>query len=274
MPVKANVSWGEYLRSKDFRYTVFAILVFLGIFMLVVFLWLKLYTHHGQELEMPDFTGLQYEEAAKNAHRKHFRISIQDSMHILGKPGGMILKQNPIPGSLVKQNRMVYVTITKRSPDQIISGRLPEMYGKNFERKKRELEEHFEIKSHIADTRFDPGDPGQILEVKYKGKTIMDARGRDNTIMIEKGDVLDFIVSSSAGGKVNVPDLSCKTYEEAQFLLDNLGLKLGKVDTDGDVPDLASAYIILQNPPADGSIIDMESTIDVTVSATKPSSCE
>ena len=156
----------EYIRSKDFRYTLVAILVFLGIFLLVSFLWLRLYTHHGQELAMPDYTGFQYEDAVKDAKRNKFRMSIQDSLHILGKPGGEILKQNPAPGSLVKSKRMIYVTITKRSPDKILSSRLPEMYGKSYERKKRELEEHFEIKSRIVDTKYDPGDAGQVLEVR------------------------------------------------------------------------------------------------------------
>jgi beta-lactam-binding protein with PASTA domain len=156
---------------------------------------LSIYTHHGQELELPDYTGYQYEEAVKDAKHKKFRMSIADSIHVLGKPGGIILKQNPTPHSLVKQKRMIYVTITKRSPDKILSGRLPEMYGKNYERKKRELAEHFQIQSRIKDKRYDPAEEGQILEVWYKGKTIMDSKGRNNDIVIEKGDVLDFIIS-------------------------------------------------------------------------------
>jgi beta-lactam-binding protein with PASTA domain len=262
-----------YLRSKDFRYTAVAILVFFGIMLLVAFLWLKWYTHHGQELELPDYTGYQYEEAVRHAKKKKFRMSIQDSVHILNKPGGEIIKQNPDPGTLVKQNRMIYVTITKRSPDKIVSGRLPEMYGKNYDRKKRELAEHFQIQSRITDTRFDPGEPGQILEVRYKGQVLIDARGRNNDVQIEKGDVLDFVISTTGGGKVEIPNLVCKTYEEAQFLLENLGLKVGRLTEDGAVPSLQTAYIVAQDPPADGSIIDMESSIQLTISADKPARC-
>jgi beta-lactam-binding protein with PASTA domain len=263
----------EYIRSKDFRYTLVAILVFLGIFLLASFLWLKLYTHHGQELAMPDYTGFQYDDAVKDARKNKFRMSIQDSLHILGKPGGEIIKQNPAPGSLVKSRRMIYVTITKRSPDKILSGRLPELYGKNFERKKKELEEHFEIKSRIVDTKYDPGDPGQILEVRYKGKTVMDAKGRDNTAQIEKGDYLEFVISARSGGKVEIPDLRCKTYEEAQFLLENLGLSIGDVIKDGSIEDLNTSYVTDQDPPADGTMIEMESSIRLTVSRSRPAQC-
>ena len=274
MAVNTPGNLGSYLRSKDFRYTVAAILIFFAIALLVGFLWLKFYTHHGQQLQMPDYTGLSYEEAVRDASRHKFRMSIQDSMHVLGKPGGEIIKQNPTPGSFVKQNRMIYVTITKRSPDKILSGRLPEMYGKSYDRKKQELEEHFEIQSRIADTRYDPGDPGQVLEVKYKGVTIMDSKGRDNTVQIEKGDYLDFIVSSKNGGKVEIPDLVCKTYEEAQFLLENLGLLVGDVSAESEMETYSGTYIISQEPPADGSVIDMESKVNITVSLNKPPSCK
>ena len=274
MTQKEQANLMDYLRSKDFRYTIVAILAFLGIVLLASFLWLKLYTHHGQELEMPDYTGYKYEDAVRDAARHKFRMSIRDSIHILGKPGGEIISQNPLSGSLVKSNRMIYVTITKRSPDKILSSRLPEMYGKNYERKKKELEEHFEIKSRIVDTKYDPGDPGQILEVRYKGKVVFDARKRDNTIQIEKGDYLEFLISGKSGGEVEIPDLSCKTYEEALFLLDNLGLTIGEVVKDGPVDDLNTSYIIAQSPSADGSMIEMASAIKITVSQAKPGSCQ
>lgn len=262
-----------YLRSKDFKYTLIAILLFLAISMLLAFLWLKIYTHHGQELELPDYTGYQYEDAERDARKKKFRMSVLDSIHILGKPGGEILKQNPAPHSLVKQKRMIYVTITKRSPDKILSGRLPEMYGKNYERKKRELAEHFEIKSKVVDTRFDPGDAGQILEVRYKGKVIMDGRVRQNDVLIEKGDVLDFVISEKSGGIVAVPNLVCKTYEEAQFLLESLGLVVGEIIEKGQVETMSTAYIVDQEPAEDEEIM-METPIKITVTQNKPGKCE
>lgn len=263
----------EYLTSKDFKYTFLAIVLFLAIFMLLAFLWLKIYTHHGQELELPDYTGYQYEDAARDARKKKFRMSVLDSIHILGKPGGEILKQNPAPHSLVKQKRMIYVTITKRSPDKILSGRLPEMYGKNYDRKKKELADHFQIKSKVVDRRFDPGEAGQILEVRYKGKVIMDNRGRDNDVQIEKGEVLDFVISEKSGGIVEMPNLICKTYEEARFLLESLGLVVGDITERGEIENLSAAYIIDQEPSQNEEIM-MEAPIKITITQNKPGMCE
>jgi beta-lactam-binding protein with PASTA domain len=169
---------------------------------------------------------------------------------------------------------MIYVTTTKYSPDKISSSRLPEMYGKSFERKKRELADHFEITLREVEKRFDPGEPGQILEVRYQGKVIINAEGRSYDTEIAKGDVLDVVVSDKATGTVLVPDLVCKTYEEAIFLLENSGLVPGEVDQDADVTDLPSAYIIAQEPAAGETEADLGSAVRLWVRQEKPSRCE
>lgn len=263
----------SYIKSVEFRKTILAIIVFLGICLLASFLWLKIYTHHGEELAMPDYTGYKYEDALTDAAERKLRMSIQDSLHILGRPGGIILKQNPTPSSLVKSNRMIYVTITKRGKDKIVSGRLPEMYGKSYDRKKQELSDHFQIKSRIVDTKYDPGDPGQILSVLYKGEVITSAKGRNNEVQIEKGDYLDFVISAKTGGDVEVPDLTCKTLEEALFLLENINLRIGNIEELDLIRDRNAAYIVVQEPLASGQMIKMESPVHVTISQQKPDSC-
>jgi beta-lactam-binding protein with PASTA domain len=274
MAVSADPSWWGFLKTKDFRKTLLAVAIFFMICAMAAFLWLRLYTHHGQALIMPDLTGLSWADAEKLVKRERFRISIQDSLHILGRPGGEILKQHPAPGSTVKQGRMIYVTTTKYSADKISSSRLPEMYGKSFVRKKRELVDHFEITLREVEKRFDPGEPGQILEVRYQGKVIINADGRSYDTEIAKGDVLEVVVSDKATGKVVVPDLACKTYEEAIFLLENSGLLPGEVDQDADVTDLSSAYIIAQEPAAGETEADLGSVVRLWVRQEKPSRCE
>ncbi|HLT73041.1 MAG TPA: PASTA domain-containing protein [Cyclobacteriaceae bacterium] len=266
--------WIAYLRSKEFLKTLVALAIFMGIILLLIFIWLRIYTHHGQALEMPDYTEVPVDQAMADARKRNFRMGIQDSIHVLGKDGGIILKQNPTPGSVVKSQRMIYVTVSKYRPDQIMSSRLPELYGKSYERKKKELAEHFEIQSRIVDTKYDPGDPDQILEVRYKGEVLFDSRGRKNDVPIEKGDYLDFVISSKSGGKVLVPNLVCKTYEEAEFLLASLGLRVGSVQQQEPVEHLPAAWVINQSPLHGGEAIDMDSEVNLTVSSNKPEECQ
>ena len=98
----------------------------------------------------------------------------------------------------------------------------------------------------------------------------MDNRGRDNDVYIEKGDILDFVISEKSGGIVAVPNLECKTYEEAQFLLENLGLVIGEISERGNIENMASAYIIDQEPEENEEIM-METPIRIVVMQDKPS---
>ena len=196
-----------------------------------------------------------------------------DSVHVVGKPGNQILQQNPTPGSKVKENRTIYLTVTKSNADKIPAGRLPILYGKNYERKKRELYQSFEIECKVVDRQFDPGEPGHILAVLYNGETISDRKGRKDDILIEKGTTLNFVISERQGGELEIPNLVCKTFAEAQFIIENSGLTLGEIITDGRIGIVDSAYVAGQVPdPAEGYML-MGEEIKLSLSANKPMDC-
>ncbi len=252
-------------------------LMLIGIFFTVcgafTFAWLRHYTNHDQKLALPDYLGWSLTEATANATDQSFRISTLDSIHVVGKPGNQILQQHPQPGSMVKENRTIYVTITKSSADKIAVGKLPVLYGKNYERKKRELYQSFEIECKIVGRRFDPGEPGHILKVIYNGEIISDHKGRKNDVLIEKGTTLDFIISEQKGGELAIPDLICKTYAEARFIIENSGLALGEVITDGKIGIVDSAFVSGQVPdPAEGRM-RMGEKVRLSLSAERPADC-
>lgn len=236
--------------------------------------YLKLHTNHGQKITLPDYVEMDLEEAQRKAEEQTFIIIPNDSIFVVGKPGGIILSQNPTAGSVVKEKRKVYVTMTKSDADQIKVERLPEMYGKDFDRKQRELEIAFEIKSEIADYRFDAGPPNYILAVLYGQDTIISKTGRKSDYEIPKGGTLKFILSKETGGLLNVPDLRCMETDAARFMLSTLKLQLEIADQGQD--DLGvEQFITSQYPAFDPSAtITMGDTITVWTNTYKPLDCE
>lgn len=264
----------RFITSKQFWIHLCLILMFLVGCTILTFLWLKLYTRHNQQLELPDYVGYQLSDAERDAQEKNFRLQVLDSIHIVGRPGHEILYQNPVAQSLVKENRTIYVTISKFSADKIPVSRLPVLYGKSYSRKQSELLQSFEIKSKIVGRQYDPGEPDQILMVIYNGDTIIDRRGRLDEVMIEKGTTLEYIVSHRKGGRLEIPDLLCKTFAEAKFLIANSGLVLGEVITDGQIGAVDSAYVSGQVPdPEEGSML-MGQEIRLSLSKYLPSHCQ
>lgn len=264
----------DFLKSKYFL-TQLGLMIgaVLGFFLLIS-LFLRWFTHHGEALPLPDYIGKFIEEARTDAERHNFKLEVIDSVYVVGKNGGIILSQSPRGETKVKRKRTIYVTVTKGQADEIPSGRLPVLYGKSYERKSRELKNGFEIYTTIAGYAFDPGPENYILAVIYNGDTIVSATERRTDVMIEKGATLSCILSKSSGGELNIPNLVCKPFSEAIFLARSLNIKLLDESLDGELDDRYSAYIHRQEPSFDpGNKITMGDTIMVFLRKSRPDFC-
>lgn len=262
------------MTTKTFFKNLLFMLLFLVLLVVGVNIWLRSYTNHGQQLKLPDFQEMHIRDAKKLASDQSFTIIVNDSTHRVGMPGGLIINQNPDPNSMVKENRKIYVTTTKYIADQVRVSSLPELYGRNYEQKKKELS-HMQINSRVQSKMYDPGEPGHILEVYYKGKLIADKEGRKSDVKIDKGSTLGFVISQRSGLELSVPDLRCQTLAAAQFIIeDGSKLKLGTIRTIGEVNDQGSAYVVSQYPKYDPNVkVVIGEAVDLVISAEKPEDC-
>jgi eukaryotic-like serine/threonine-protein kinase len=90
---------------------------------LLVLIWITLqslawYTKHNDYIVVPDFRGLSFNDLKPNPEYLNYQFKVIDSIFDADKPGGAILSQDPFPGSKVKKNRMVYLTITSMVPEK------------------------------------------------------------------------------------------------------------------------------------------------------------
>jgi beta-lactam-binding protein with PASTA domain len=263
----------EYLKSKEFLKHLLWITLGTAVLLFLIQLSLRLYTHHGQKIQLTRFIGMEIGSAISSGERNDFEIVVSDSVFIVGKTGGIIIDQNPKPGAFVKEGRKIYVTVTKFGVETIRFGDLPPLYGNGFEQKKAELK-YRDIDFVIKDYAFDPGEPDHILEVWYNGALILSKDVRNEEIQIAKGSTLECIVSKIDGGDVIVPDLVCLSLDEANFLLSSSKLQIGEIIKKGQSEPDAILYISSQIPPFDGvSTIAMGEKITVTVSPSKPPEC-
>ncbi|NND05783.1 MAG: PASTA domain-containing protein [Saprospiraceae bacterium] len=246
-------------------------LFLLGCLVLTI-IGLRWYTHHGQSLILPNYVGEKLVEARENAERASFELRIIDSTFVVGKEGGIILDQNPKAGSKVKQKRKIYLTVSKSQADEIPFRRLPILYGKSYARKQKELEQGYQIKSKVIGRKYDAGAPDHILEVIYRGRTIVDEKQRKEDVMIEKGGTLEMILSKSSGGSLTMPDLTCKMYTEVAFHLQTLNLMMGENHQDDTVEDQNEAYVWKQVPSA-GARVYTGDTVQVFLTQVRPADC-
>jgi beta-lactam-binding protein with PASTA domain len=85
---------------------LFVLLLFGGL------VWgLNLYTHHGEGIEVPGLTGMNYARAIEVAQSKGLILKANDSTYIKEMPAGCVVLQQPVAGASVKEGRTIYVTI-------------------------------------------------------------------------------------------------------------------------------------------------------------------
>lgn len=239
--------------------------------LMLTFWWLKCYTNHGESVQVPNYTGMSFREAAKKARSRDFGVAVSDSVFLPGEPPGQIVSQDPKANSRVKEGRTIYFTVTKNNPDIL---KMPSLSsGDDYEIYSRRLS-RMGLKPRIVARAEDPNvGPNTIIDVIYKGDTIT-SKLRYGTVPVEMGAVVDFVVSEEVTLTVMMPDCVCHTLGEAKFLLQTRELSIGTIIKDGTVTDPETAYVWRQSPKYDpNGTMRKGEQIDLYISQDKPSSC-
>jgi serine/threonine-protein kinase len=245
-----------------------------AIILFIVFQWLKSYTNHGQEIELPSYIGQLYADAKEDASEMSFELIVNDSIHKVGKRGGEIISQNPNQGALVKENRKIYVDITKYTADTYsLEDDIPTMYGQEYDRTVAKLS-NLQISSSIKSEKADKGEPNHILEVWYDGELILGKNGPKPGVKIKKGAELKFVVSKREGAEIPIPNWTCKRLGMVLTLARFDRLLIGEIETKGLVTNRDSAYVVRQFPSPDPlSTIATGQKIDIIIQQNKPEDC-
>ncbi len=229
---------------------------------------LSLYTHHGEAIILPIFEGKQLEEAKRIAKDRGLKIEVTKGAFDPDRDPGLVVAQQPKAESRVKRNRTVYLTVLS---DEAPMVRLPSLVGSyDYEQYTRRLDP-LKISYYIAEQVYDPKqEENSILHFFYDEQKIEDQDLRKG-IKVPQGARLGFVVTVRRTGSVNVPDLRCRTYSEALFVIGGYNLTIG--ETSGVSDNLDEAYIE-RTEPASGEAVDEGSAIRVFLSRAYPDNCD
>lgn len=77
----------------------------------ILFNTLDAYTNHGEKVSVPSVEGMKYYEAEEVLDQSGFVAVVADSTYKKSAKPGAVLDQTPKAGNLIKQGRIVYLTI-------------------------------------------------------------------------------------------------------------------------------------------------------------------
>ncbi len=249
------------LISKEFLKNLL-IIVLIGVFLLAgAFIWLKIYTRHGNTITVPDLSGLSTEEVDIIADSKSLRYEIVDSVFDRDLPRGTIAKQNPRPGSKVKENRRLYLTMNAVNPEKVT---MPAVTGVSLRQARAVLETYG---LNLGKISYKPDIAvNVVLQQKYKDSAVEPGR------IIEKGSDIDLVLGQGLSKETTpVPELVGLNPELAKEILADRYLNIGAVIYDNSFEnekDSSRAFIWKQRPPfEENNRLKLGENVDIWLSA-------
>lgn len=231
----------NFLKSKLFLLNFGGAVVFFILVFVILNLSLKSYTKHGETVTIPTLIGMQTDEAIALIEENGFNYEIIDTVFDNKYDKGSVVEQNPVPESLVKEGRKIYI-IVNSNQDEMIS--MPQLVGFSM-RQVQSMAETYGL--NIGGLRYVPDIAvNVVIKQMYKGEEI------DAGAKIKKGSTIDLVLGLGISDKTTtVPSLIGKTYKEASNTLLDLFLNTGAVNFDKTVKtknDSLKAKVYRQSP--------------------------
>lgn len=245
----------KFLRSRTFLINVFSAFVIMFVVLAFTYKWLHTYTNHGETITVPDIRGLQVQELDEFLQYKSLNYKIADSsVYDVSKAPGTVIEQDPEPNAKVKENRTVYITVTRNIPPKV---KMPNLVDVSFKQASAILES---FGLQLGETIYQPDlAKNAVLEMQIRGKTL------NPGTMVSKGTKIDLLLGDGYGStKVEVPDLTDLNLSEALFVLKGASLTPGSIVFSGEIKDSSRAIVYKQIPEADGlTTISQGEVVDI-----------
>ena len=252
------------ITKKFFRHlglaAALAIILLLG-----TLVWLKIYTHHGQAITVPNLAGLTVDEVDDVTSSRHLRFEVVDSVFSNEMPRGTVLKQNPKASSRVKKNRKIFLTLNAINLEMVS---MPRMVGLSIRQARLALQNAGLI---LGDIEYRPNFAiNNVLQQMHNDSVINEGTE------ITKGAVIDLVLGMGLSQEITrVPELVGVLLDEATEIIADYYLNIGAITYDesmDDAEDSAQAFIWRQYPEFDefrrmnmGMEVDIWLTVDSTL---------
>jgi len=222
---------------------------------IVVLAGLKKYTHHSEVISVPDVTSLTVDEAAVFFEKKGLRYKVVDSLHMKSRLPGAILEQKPDPGSKVKHNRFVFLTINASSDEKIS---MPDVKDYSQRQAVATLQA---VGLRVADVEYVPSEfRDLVLDVRYNGRKIYTGS------QLPKGSYITLVVGQGEShGEILAPSLQGLTLNEAVDAAHMKSLNLGDIHYDVTPANTEDAkmYKVYRQDPVSGSPVSIGKKIEL-----------
>jgi len=235
-----------------------------GVVLILLFVgWLKylaIYTNHDDFILIPELYDIEISSLDSLANTHGLRYEIIDSIFDKSKSKGVVINQDPLPNTKVKENRKIYLTINSLQTRKVY---FPDIFDLTLRQAVRKLNKNglevgnLTYRSDIAINKI----------LSYKVNGIIIEIGQE----LYHGTTVDLIVGKGLSNeKILVPNLIGLLRAEANVILKSTSLNIGLEYFNTAVVDSNSAIIYKQYPSyIDGKELSIGSPLDLYFEVSK-----
>ncbi|MBW3545849.1 MAG: PASTA domain-containing protein [Bacteroidetes bacterium] len=232
-----------------------AIILVIGFAALFLFfnVYLPKETLKGESITVPNLQGRSFAELDEYMRQQRLRYEVNDSTFTTEYPPLTVMKQYPTPGSQVKENRKIFLSLNAKNPPKV---RMPKLIDSSVKNAQLVLKS---FGLELGEIIYKPDlAANAVLEQQFKGKPI------EEGAYISKGSKIDLVVGDGKGNtRFEIPNLMGMPLDEAQTAAIGSGLQIGEINYVND-PEKTPNTILRQIPPA-GVPTQIGETIDLWV---------
>lgn len=229
-----------FLAEHTVLRTLLQMLAISAVLLIIIFTLLKLYGRTGREYELKDVRGMTIAEA-QASNDINLEFVINDSIYTEGDEGGHIISQDPKPGSHVKKNRKVFVSISAYTPKDAL---MPDLTDVTV---KQAVSQLSSMGLNVGRLKFVQSQfPKTVLEATCRGKVLKPGT------TVKGGQVIDLTVGLDPERPYGVvPFVLGKSPEKA-----HRDIKMGAFNVGAEhydhVEDRSHAVVVKQVPAYTG----------------------
>lgn len=245
------------IESNTFRglliHLLLAIALGTGCLLFFFYAFLPSYSNHGESITVPDLEGIHMDELEDFLIKRNLRYEVNDSSYSEDYPPLTILKQYPKPGSRVKEDRKIFVSVNRVKPPTVP---VPELVDRSLRNAEAVLASNELKRGEIA---YRPSQfLNLVLEMSCNGKPVKPGD------RIDKGSTIDLIVGNGyAQSNFTTPKLIGNSFEDAKFIILGSNLEIGLVTVEGDTTGQKS--IVIKQEPKEGDRISIGDVINIWI---------
>jgi serine/threonine-protein kinase len=200
-------------------------------------------------VEVPKLISMKFDDATELLRSVGLDYTVVSQQYNENYPKNYVIKQNPSPGTKVKESRQILLTISKG----IESVSVPYLINKQETNAKNEL---INAELNIGNIVYEMNDSIP------KGVVIRQNPSAGAKVGYNAN--VDLVISSGGEDAILVPDLHGKSFNEAQIILGEVGLRLGEVSYQKNETFIPNT--IIKQIPAKGDTVHAGTLINIYIS--------